>query len=85
MTGNELSDKFHKIVSDVTRYPDSVLTADQLCTILDEAHTMVLNHAHVAPCNHHGSRYRKEGEELDYCGVCGRQVAEYYSDSLSEA
>ena len=85
MNGKALMSDFSLLVIKTEGDIERELSAAQLCAILAEAETMILNQAHVAPCVHAGSRYQKEGEEAQRCGVCSRQVEEEFKESLHDA
>jgi hypothetical protein len=85
MTGKEIMDDFSLIVLKAQTDIFSPLTAPQLSAIVTAAETLILNEISKAPCGHFGSRYRKEGEETERCGICSRNVEDSWSESLSEA
>lgn len=84
MTGQALISDFSLIVLKVGPV-DSQLTASQLCAIVTEAETLILDQVRLAPCIHPGSRYQKEGEEYSRCGICSRGIEEDHAESLSNA
>jgi hypothetical protein len=61
------------------------LTASQLSQIVTGAETMILNEVRLAPCSHAGSRWQKEGESQQRCGVCSREIEDDWRESLASA
>jgi len=86
MTGQSLIDDFSLIILKTQRDIYAPLTAPQLSAIVTAAETLILNEVSKAPCGHFGSRYQKEGEDQERCGICGRSVEDHpWKESLSEA
>lgn len=85
MTGKHLIDDFTLLVLKTVRNIELDMTASQLSQIVTGAETLILNEVRNAPCSHAGSRYRKDGEDQDFCGVCSRKVEDDYRESLASA
>lgn len=85
MTGKTLMDDLSLLVLKNAPDIERPLTASQLSAIVTAAESLILNAAHVADCNHEGSRYRKEYEDFERCGVCGRSANDEIKESLADA